>query len=170
LRGAPFFIVAAAACTRSDGRASATDAKRFDVIVWIDPKGEVPPEDFVISTKTPYPPFQFVERQGLKVGYIGVPAQGDPTELMEHNVGETHWGNGQAAFFITTRCLSELQPALKKNLLPFWIVALVVGAQCDGGYEPQIAAASQVAIGSASRVRITFDRSTKVFLRVEPLP
>jgi hypothetical protein len=157
----------AIACSKTDG---AKDAKRFDVTVWIDPKGTVPPADFVVSTTTAHPPIEFVERQGLKIGYIGVPAQGDPTEIMEHNVLEVHRTKADAAIFVTTRCLSDLQPVFKKNLLPFWIVALVVGAQCDGGYDPQIAAAGQVAIGSASRVRITFDRSTKVFLRVEPVP
>ena len=169
LRATRLFIVTAAiaACSRSQGGA-ATDGKRFDLTVWLDPKGDVPPDGFVISTSKAYPPFQFHEHAGLKIGLIGVPAQGDPTEVMERGVGQTHAGNGDVVIFVTTRCLSDLQPVFQKNLLPFWNVALVVGAECKGGYEPRIAAAAQVAIGSASRVRVTFDRSTKVFLRVEP--
>ncbi len=159
---------AVAACSRSQGSA-ATDGKRFDLTVWLDPKGDVPPDGFVLSTSKAYPPFQFHEHAGLKIGVIGVPPEGDPTEIMERGVGQTHWGSGDVAIFVTTRCLSDLQPAFQKNLLPFWNVALVVGAECKGGYEPRIAAAAQVAIGSASRVRVTFDRSTKAFLRVEPM-
>jgi len=94
------------------------------------------------------------------------------TEVIERAMGEVHYrADTHAAFFVTMRCLSDLQPALKKNLLGDWFVAIVVAARCDGGYEPRMAAAAQVAIGSASRVRITFDdRSTHAILKVEPLP
>lgn len=159
----------AVGCSRS-GASPAKDDKRIDLTVWLDPKGDVGPDGLVLSIADPLPPLQFVERAGLKLAVIGVPREGDPMELMERTIADVHHANVQAAFFVTTRCLSDLQPTMRRNLLPFWIVALVVGARCDGGFDPEMGAAAQVAIGSASRVRITFDRSTRVFLRVEPLP
>jgi hypothetical protein len=160
-------------CKRSDGTSPAKDTRHFDLIVWLDPQGEVGPKGFALFTAPAEPVLEFFDHpSGLRLAVIRIPREGDPAEVIERAMGEVHYrADTHAAFFVTTRCLSDLQPALKKNLLGDWFVAIVVGARCDGGYEPRMAAAAQIAIGSASRVRITFDdRSTHAILKVEPLP
>jgi hypothetical protein len=55
--------------------------------------------------------------------------------------------------------------------LPFWTVALVVARKCEGAaVNPRLGAMVLVEAGSASRVRITFDHTTRAFLKVEPIP
>ena len=165
-------IVATSSCSKKPPP-SHDEAKkpRLDVTVWIDPKGEVPEDNVAVFTDGGPPGISFVERGDLKFGVIHIPAEGDPGPLMELSVGQTHWSKGSAAIILTKRCLRDLVPTFQKNLLPFWNVALVVGAHCDGPpVEPMMAAAAMIETGAASKVRITFDRRTKVFLRVEPLP
>jgi len=144
---------------------------RVDIIVWLDrePEGDAETQ---VAVKTNAPPKEreMLERSGLHLAILGVPADVDPVTFLNKAIPEAEFAGSNATIALTTRCLADLQPALEKNVAAFWTLALVVGAACDARVKPAIGAAALVEAGKASRVRITFDRHTRAFLKVEPIP
>jgi hypothetical protein len=139
---------------------------RVDITVWLDPRTAVSPDDVVVTTASPPKALQMFERSGLRIAVVGVPPGGDVAKAAR----DARDAGSNATVFVSTGCLKDLQLGLEKNLLSAASVALAIGARCDGSAKPRIAAAALVEAGSASRVRITFDRHTRAFLKVEPIP
>ena len=142
-----------------------------DLVVWLDPQGPVPPSGVGILT-SPTPPAAPVvveEREGTKIVIARVPPDGDATAALEKIMGQAFDSGGYATVVIPSRCLKDLEPGFRKNLLYFWHAAAVIGAPCEGAVPSSIGAAAFVSRGSASRVQITFDRRTRAFVRVQPL-
>jgi hypothetical protein len=163
-------VLIASACSKPAPAYDEGRKPRLDFTIWLEPKADLPADALAIRIPELPTGVKFFEQSDLRIGVIRVPDEGDPAPIMERSVGEVHWTKGSAAIIVTTRCLRDLVPTFQKNLLPFWNVALVVGAHCDGPpVEPVMGAAALVETGAASHVRITFDRRTKVFLKVEPL-
>ncbi|MBX3186574.1 MAG: hypothetical protein KF819_06150 [Labilithrix sp.] len=136
-------------------------------------RGGAPSGPHDVVTVTPEAPpasRQMFERSGMRVAVVGLPSDGDPEPFMKTAVAEAEAAGSNATVLVSTRCLGDLQPALEKNVGAFWTVPLVVGARCEGAVKPNIGAAALVENGGASKVRVTFDRHTRAFLKVEPLP
>jgi hypothetical protein len=142
---------------------------RVDVTIWLDPPATVPADAVPVTTAAPPKTRQMFERSGIHVAVIGVPPESDPGLFLGGAVYDALRAGSNATIVVSTGCLKDLQAVLEKSLLPFWSVALMVGARCDGEVNPRIGAAALVEVGSASRVRITFDRNTGQFLKVEPI-
>jgi hypothetical protein len=160
----------AAACGKRSSSGEEERKPRVDVTLVLDPHGEVAKDAIAISTASPPTSRQMHERSGIHVAIVGVPADGDPIPVLEREVPDAEQAGSNATIVVTTRCLKDLEPGLRKNLLYFWTVAVVVGARCEGNPSAQLGAAALVETGSASRVRITFDHHTRAFLKVEPAP
>ena len=145
---------------------------RVDVTVWLDPRGEVPgatATSVTLATDAPPETRQMLERGGLHLAILGLPKGADAGAFLEKAVPEAEAAGSNATIVVSTGCLADLAPVLQKNVAPFWTVALVVGAGCGGKVKAAIGAAALVEAGQASRVRITFDRHTRAFLKVEPI-
>lgn len=142
---------------------------RVDLTLWIDPPSPTP-QDVSVTTATPPKDRQMFERDGVHVAVVGVPSEGDPEPFLQGSVFEAAKAGSNATVLVTTRCLKDLKPALERNILAFWSVAVVIGARCDGGVTPTLGAMALVEAGGATRVKITFDRHTRAFLKVEPIP
>lgn len=141
---------------------------RVELDVWLQPRAVVPEEAIAVAAEPPST-MQTLERAGMRVAIVGVPREGDPIPAFERVVSEAFQAGSNATIVVTQRCLRELVPAMEKHLLTSWTVALVVGAPCEGAVSPALGAALFVEAGSVPRVRITFDRRTRAFLRVEPI-
>jgi hypothetical protein len=139
---------------------------RVELIVWLDPHAEVPPDDVVVTTAAPPKSRQMFERSGLRMAVVGLPPGAD----VEKAARDARDAGSNATVFVSTGCLKDLQLGLEKNLVAAASVAVAIGARCDGSAKPRVAAAALVEAGSASRVRIIFDRNTRSFLKVEPIP
>jgi hypothetical protein len=142
---------------------------RVDLTIWLDPSRDVPADDVTVMTAAPPTTRQMFERSGIHIAVVGVPPEGDLTQLLWKAIPEAEVAGSNATILVSTRCLKDMQPTLQQNLLPFWTVALVMGAHCEGAVDPRLGAMVLVEAGSASRVRITFDRTTRAFLKVEPI-
>lgn len=129
----------------------------------------LPADAIVVDPRSPPAKRQTFERSGMSVAIVGVPKEGDPEAIVRAEVAESGRAGTSALVVVTERCLADLQAVLTKNIANFWIVALVVGARCDGA-EPTVGAATLVPTGSASQVTITFERTTRAFLKVQPSP
>jgi hypothetical protein len=163
-------VVAAGACSKAPPSHDEGRKPRVDLTVWLGPKSDVPEDGLVVSTTEPPAGVTFFDKVDMKIAVVGVPVEGDPAPGLEKAISDVHVAKANAAIVVTKRCLRDLVPALRKNLLPFWVVAIVVGARCDGPpVESNLGAAALLEAGAASRVRITFDRRTRAFLKVEPL-
>lgn len=143
---------------------------RVDVTVLLDPHGDVPPEAVTITTAAPPTERQMFERSGVHVAVVRVPPDVDPMAFLSREVPDAEKAGSNGTIVVTTRCLKDLLPAFEQNLLYFWTVALVIGARCEGNPNAGLGAAAWVEAGSASRVRIRFDRRTRAFLKVETIP
>ncbi len=141
----------------------------MDVTVWLDPHGAVPGDDLSVSTSEPPKERQMFVRNGVHIAVVGVPAEGDPAAFLENAILEAERAGSNGTILVSTRCLSELQRGLEKNISPMWTVPLVIGARCDGGSKDRLVAAALVETGSASQVRITFDLHTRAFIKVDPI-
>jgi hypothetical protein len=143
---------------------------RVDVTVWLDARGEVPPDGVPVVSATPPGARQMYERSGLHVAVVGVPPDVDLGPFLIKAIPDAEFAGSNATVLVTKRCLTEMRPALERELLYFWTVALVVGARCEGQVDPRLGAMALVEAGGASRVKITFDPKTRAFLKVEPTP
>jgi hypothetical protein len=144
---------------------------RVDVTVWIDPSRDVAPEDLVVTSAAPPAKRQMFERSGVHLAIAGVPPDGELSQLLLDTIRPAEFAGSNATILVSTRCLHDLQPALQKDLLLFWSVAVVVARRCEGApVSPTLGAMVLLEPGSTSRVRITFDRTTRTFLKVEPIP
>jgi len=139
-------------------------------MVWLDrePEGDA---DTSIAVKTSAPPEtrQMLERSGLHLAILGVPADVDPVAFLNKAIPEAEFAGSNATIAVTLRCVTDLEPALEKNVAAFWTLALVIGKACGEKVKPAIGAASLVEVGQASHVRIAFDRHTRAFFKVEPI-
>jgi hypothetical protein len=143
---------------------------RLDLTVWLDQEPQGDPQTAVaISTRTPPKERVALDRSGIRVAIIGVPAEGDAQKFLEPAVGEADGAGFSAIILVSTRCLADLSSAIEKKIHVYWKVPLVVGAACEAKVKPALGAALMVEAGSISRVRITFDRRTQAFLKVEPI-
>ena len=138
--------------------------------MWIDPPAAIPAGDVAVTTSAPSPERQMFDRNGIHVAVVGVPKDADPEPFLQGAVSAAESAGSNATVFVTTRCLRDREPALARNILTSWTVAVVIGAHCDGAATPRLGAMAMVELGSASKVKITFDRHTRAFLKVEPIP
>lgn len=128
------------------------------------------PDAVTVEPGAPPATRQMFERSGLRLAAVGVPAGEDLGPLLRRVVAEAEAAGSNATILLTSRCLRELETVLEKDVAPFWTVALVVGLRCDGAaVKSHVGAAALVETGSASAARITFDRHTRAFLKVEPV-
>ena len=143
---------------------------RVEVTIGLGSSPGLPADAIIVDPRSPPAKRQTFERSGITVAVVGIP-EGDAAVLMKAEVAAAYAAGASALVFVTTRCLADLQPILTKDIAGFWTVPLVIGARCDGAaVEPNIGAAALVAAGTASRVTITFERTTHAFLKVQPLP
>lgn len=150
-------------------KAAQTDERkaRVEVDVWLEPRERVAEHEVVAAE--PPKALQSIERAGMRIVVVGIPTDGDPLALFDKAASDGYQAGSNATIVVTRRCLRDLVPAMQKYMLTAWTVALVVGARCDGPVSPTVGAALFVESGSAARVKITFDRRTRAFLRVEPV-
>jgi hypothetical protein len=170
LRAPTVAILCVLAGCRKPAPAEEQKKPRVEVTIRLDPKAAAANDEIPVRTGAPPDARQMFERSGIHLAVVGVPPDGDVAAFLGQAIPEAEAAGSNATVLVTTRCLKELQPPLEKGLLPYWSVALVVGARCEGGVNPRLGAMALVEAGSASRVRITFDQHTKVFLKVEALP
>jgi hypothetical protein len=142
---------------------------RGEITFWLDPPGAVPKGDVAVATQRPSMQMEVLDRAELKVAVAGIPADGDASAHLWRVMDETYRAGSNTTVVVTTRCLKDLVPEMQKHLLYYWHMVAAVGARCDGGAPPRIGAAVFVEAGSASRVKVTYDRRTRAFLKVEPL-
>jgi hypothetical protein len=142
---------------------------RVDLTAWLDPSTPIPVDDVAVAVAEPPKARQMFERSGIHVAVVGVPEEGDPEPFLIAAVADAETAGSNATILVSKRCLRELQSALEKHLR-FWTVAVVIGARCEGAVNPRLGSMSLVEAGSASRVRITFDRHTRAFIKVDPIP
>ena len=161
-------VCALVACSKTQSSSEARGA-RTEITFWLDPRGAVPSEDVAVVTTKPPNAMQLLDRGDLKIAVVGVGAEGDATPLLQKVMDEAYRAGSNATVVVTTRCLTDLVPGMRKDLLYFWTMVAAVGARCDGGSPPRIGAAAFVEVGSASRIKVTFDRRTRAFLKVEPV-
>lgn len=126
----------------------------------------------VVTVTPAAPPIsrQMFERSGVRIAVLGVSAEGDPEPWMKSAVFDAEVAGSNATILVSSRCLSDLEPALEKNIGAFWTVAVVVGKRCEGSVKSNIGAAALIETGQASKVRVTFDRHTRAFIKVVPFP
>jgi hypothetical protein len=165
-------------CTKPDSPAPAAalgpKKPRVDITVFLDPTAEPADAATSLSVATGAPPKErlLLERSGLHFGIVGVPDGLSPeaaSDFLAKAVPAAEFAGSNATIIVSRGCLADLQLALQKNIQAFWPVALVVGKSCGGKVKPAIGAAALVEAGKASRVRITFDRHTRAFVKVEPI-
>lgn len=143
---------------------------RVEVTIGLGSIPALPADAIIVDPRSPPTKPQSFERSGITVVVVGIP-EGDAAVLMKAEVAAAYAAGASALVFVTTRCLAEIQLILTKDIAGFWTVPLVIGARCDGdAVQPNIGAAALVAAGTASRVTITFERTTRAFLKVQPLP
>ncbi len=133
------------------------------------PPASESPDTVTVTPRSPPTSLQMFERSGLHVAVVGVPAEGDPEPFMKAAVAEAETAGSNATILVSTRCLGELEPALEKNVGAFWTVPVVVGRRCEGSVKTNVGAAALVEAGGVAKVRVTFDRHTRAFLKVDPL-
>lgn len=133
-----------------------------------------PRVDVVVTLpKAPPASREFIGAEdGVHIALVGVPSEGELEPLLRTAVHEAEYAGSNATVVVSTRCLRDLQPALEKNEQSFWTLAAVVGARCEGAgpSKSTIGAAVLIEAGGPPKVRITFDRHTRAFVKVEPLP
>ena len=161
-------VCALGACSKTQSSSEPRGA-RTEITIWLDPRGAVPSDDVAVVTTKPPSAMQVHDRGDLKIAVVGVGAEGDATPLLQAAMGETYRAGSNATVVVTTRCLKDLVPGMQKDLLYFWHMVAAVGARCDGSAPPRIGAAVFVDAGSASRIKVTFDRRTRAFSKVEPV-
>jgi hypothetical protein len=164
---------ASAACTKKPPPEQQGPRKpRVDITVVLAPgRDGVDASDVVMVTPAAPPASrQMFERDGMQVAVVAVPPEGELEPLVKTAVLDAEAAGSNATVLLSTRCLRDLQPSLEKNVGAFWTLAVVVGARCEGAVKSNIGAAALIESGGASRVRISFDRHTRAFLKVEPLP
>lgn len=144
---------------------------RLEVTVWLDPRDPVPPGDIAVSTTAPPKERQLFDLGDVHMAVVAAPTEGDIPALMERVVVDADiQGHSNGTVVVTTGCAKDVVEVFQKNLLPFWTVAVVVGNRCGDPATPRVGAAAVVERGTASRVRVTFDRHSRAFIKVEPIP
>jgi hypothetical protein len=143
---------------------------RVELTVGLGSSPGLPADAIILDPQSPPTKPLTFERSGITVAVVGIPPSGDAASLMKAEVAAAYAAGASALVFVSTRCLADLEPILTKDIAGFWTVPLVIGARCDGAVQTNIGAAALVAVGTASRVTITFERTTRAFLKVQPLP
>lgn len=136
-------------------------------------QGPRKPRVDIVVTPPAAPPAspQMLEQEGMRIALLGVPREGDLDALMKTAVHGAEADGSNASIVVSTRCLRDLEPVLEKNVRSFWTLAAVVGARCEGGaVKTNVGPTVLIESGGTPKVRITFDRRTHAFLKVEPLP
>lgn len=135
-------------------------------------QGPRKPRVEVVVTLPSAPPAsrQMLEQDGVHVAVVGVPAEGDLEPLLKAAVYDAEAAGSNGTVVVSTRCLRDLQPLLEKYVASFWTLAAIVGARCDGPVKSAIGAAAVIESGTTPKVCIAFDRHTRAFFKVEPLP
>ena len=85
----------------------------------------VPPTVRVAGV-VPAAPVVVEEREGTKIVIARVPPEGDATAALEKVMGQAFDSGGNATVVVTSRCLKDLEPGFRKNLLYFWHAAIVI--------------------------------------------
>jgi hypothetical protein len=170
LIGLVLTLAAALGCRKSEDRRK----PRVDLMVMLDPTDadarSAPRDAIAVATANPPKERQMLERSGLHIAVVGIPTDVDPIPLLVNAVADAERAGSNGTIIVTKRCLKDLLPAVQKDLAWFWTVPLILGARCEGNPKSWLGASAWVEVGSASRVRIVFDRHTRGFLKVEPIP
>lgn len=145
---------------------------RAEVMLWFDPRGEVPADAVKLDTTTPPASRQTLERAGIHFAIVGLPKGLSAAEIDQSLVGavvESERTHINATIVITHACLADIGPVLEKNPIPLWPIAVVVGAGCGREFKPFVGVTALLEAGTASRARMTFDRRTGYVLKIEPI-
>src|SRR5690348_8903391 len=82
---------------------------RVDITVWLDraPEGD---RDAAVEISTQSPPKgrEMLERSGLKLAILGVPAEGDAQAFLEKAVPEADAAGSVGTILVSTRCAADL--------------------------------------------------------------
>src|SRR5215475_8016340 len=85
---------------------------RVDIMVWLDRDPEGDPQTAVaVATKVPPKTREMLERSGLHLAILGVPADVDPVAFLNNAIPEAEVAGSNATIVVTTRCLADLEPA-----------------------------------------------------------
>src|SRR5262245_21503939 len=98
---------------------------RVDLTVWLDHEPEGDPATAVaISTKSPPKERLMMDKTGVRVAVIGVPADADVMTFLPKQVQDAEKAGSNATLIVSTRCLADLAPAIDKQIYVFWNVPL----------------------------------------------
>src|SRR5438552_2471286 len=94
------------ACAKQDTPPPAQGPKkpRLDITVWLDPhEAHEDATSVTVTTRAPPKARQMLEREGLHLAIIGVPAEVDPVAFLNQAIPDAEFAGSNATIVVSTR-------------------------------------------------------------------